>query len=172
MLEPCTDCSADAWTFTWTRKCCAYSPRPNEVLAVRQWFKEDLGSVRLSCDCILWTYRKRHLKAGHQIASTIILCVVFWLQTIRICFTINLYDGPFTIALRVMDKGLFEFSASKWVVQVDCKHVETPIRMQLYDRIRICPQYFQSGLRPPNINTLFTIPPRHRPTLYRQRSFG
>ena len=43
----------------------------------------------------------------------------------------------YTIALRVMDKGLFEFPASKWVVQVDCKCVETPIRIQLYDRIMV-----------------------------------
>ena len=43
----------------------------------------------------------------------------------------------YTIALRVMDKGLFEFPTSKWVVQVDCKCVETPIRIWLYDRIMV-----------------------------------
>ena len=92
-----------------------YGLRPNEILVVRRRFKEDLGSVRLSCNCMLWTYRKRYLKAGHQIASTIISRVVFWLQTIKVCFTINLYDGPFTIALRITDKGLFEFStSSEW----------------------------------------------------------
>ena len=59
----------------------------------------------------------------------------------------GLYNGPFTIALRVMDKGLFEFSTSKWVVWADCKYVEIPIRMQLYNRIMVRLRYVRNPFK-------------------------